>query len=825
MKKLLLGFLLLGLLLPATTKTDQFNLSYWLQKPVSATGIGTTPLINYERYVDIGRTDTYTADGTAIKPYKSILAALTAVNADVGKSWVLHIASGTYADNLTITGPRYLKIESAGGVVISGTILINSGVGAYDRIEFVGTNGGRAEKGPALTLSGKITAERANDSLIYVGFHGCVIGGQFEATTSGTWVLQYENCRVNGAITGTLAVNTQLDNTILIEAYGFNEFVGTVSGIVSFYNCNGADLYCTINTTPWFENRFTHTSFNGTTTIAPQAGAPAGNKVVYVDSYSYKSAIAKPVTLTGAAYSGTDGNFPGTLTASNLTATPKLSNEVLTNVAGWTDPDGAGGWSYGTPTAGVWNHATGVITALTATGETAIAIGTKYEIVMTLTTSVAGGGLAVSLGGQSFAAVSATGTYTFNVTALSTAALAITPTSGTWVGSLTISVKLVTNGQLNAEGITLNSGQLLLPNGNDTYPSISGSKYPSQGLYFDSVGSPVLKGTSGVVFYVAAKSVVISGSGLFIDDRFLAFGVSNDLLLYRDAAATLQMGTDAVAPVAQTLKACDVTAGTADTAGGTLTIASGNSTGANNGTGYLNSPLVGTPGATTVNTTAVRASWNERGLTTYNGFNVNLVADAVMQMGQVVMADAGTDGLFDVNGANGTSGIGVLRGVGPSAQGTAYDIAIGGLAYVAMAEDQAATRNYFLIQSATAGFCNNSATVHSDGLNIGVSLYSEALFAFTAPGGVTTNTITLNSAPGWAVNDPVIYWQSGDATVPTGLTTGTVYWIRSITTRAITLSATRGGAVLAITANTGSGTTMYFQRLPKAMINLEYSHL
>jgi hypothetical protein len=194
-------------------------------------------------------------------------------------------------------------------------------------------------------------------------------------------------------------------------------------------------------------------------------------------------------------------------------------------------------------------------------------------------------------------------------------------------------------------------------------------------------------------------------------------------------------------------------------------------------------------------------------------------------MGQVVMADAGTDGRFDINGANGTSGIGVLRGVGPSAQGTAYNIAIGGLAYVAMAEDQAATRNNFLIMSATAGFCNNSATVHSDGLNIGVSLFTEALFAFTAPGGVTTNTITLNSAPGWAVNDPVIYWQSGDATVPTGLTTGTVYWIRSITTTAITLAATRGGAVLAITANTGSGTTMYFQRLPKAMINLEYSHL
>jgi hypothetical protein len=213
-------------------------------------------------------------------------------------------------------------------------------------------------------------------------------------------------------------------------------------------------------------------------------------------------------------------------------------------------------------------------------------------------------------------------------------------------------------------------------------------------------------------------------------------------------------------------------------------------------------------------------SIDEKGVNTYAGFNVHLTADAVIQMGCVVMADAGTDGRFDINGSAGTSGIGVLRGVGPSAQGSDYEIAIGGIAYVAMAQDIAVTRNHFLVMSSTAGFCDDSATVNADGLNVGVAMYSEALYAFTAPGGVTTNTITLNSAPGWAVNDPVIYWQSGDATVPTGLTTGTVYWIRSITTTAITLSATRGGAVLAITANTGSGTTMYFQRLPLAMINI-----
>jgi hypothetical protein len=265
-------------------------------------------------YVDGNKTGTYDADGGISRPYKTVLAALTAINADVGKSWIVKVAPGTYSDNLTITGPRSLRIEGA-GVTLSGTILINSGVGSYDRIEFVGVEGGRAEKGPAMTVSGKITATRTNDSLIYVGFHGCLISGEFEATTNGTWVLQYSNCRVNGAITGTFAENTQLDASILIGAYGFNEFVGTVSGIVSFYNCNGADIYATINTTPWFENRFTHSSFAGAVSIIPQVGASSA--LIYVDALSIKSLIARTPTITGATYSqleyvGTE-TYPGVL--------------------------------------------------------------------------------------------------------------------------------------------------------------------------------------------------------------------------------------------------------------------------------------------------------------------------------------------------------------------------------------------------------------------------------------------------------------------------------------------------------------------------------
>jgi hypothetical protein len=258
----------------------------------------------------------------------------------------------------------------------------------------------------------------------------------------------------------------------------------------------------------------------------------------------------------------------GDLTASSLTAAPTLSAEALTNVAGWT---AAGSWTYAAGT--IWSHATGNATALTATGETAIVAGTKYEIVMVLTTSVAGGGLAVSLGGQSFAVVSATGSYTYNITAASTAALAITPTSGTWVGSLTISVKLVTNGQLNAEGITLNSGKLALPNGNTTYPPLMFES----GLYIFSGPDKTMYSVFDSTHYTALGSDNILLSGLF-----LKLG-GTDLVLGKKSAATLKLGIDAASPTDQTITAHDSSGDNG--VGAMLTLQGGQNKGAGAGGG------------------------------------------------------------------------------------------------------------------------------------------------------------------------------------------------------------------------------------------------
>lgn len=280
--------------------------------------------------------------------------------------------------------------------------------------------------------------------------------------------------------------------------------------------------------------------------------------------------LASAGTTTAPAYTASP-TLTGTLTASNLTATPTLSNEALTNVAGWT---AAGNWTYA---GGKWSHSTGDATALTATGETAIAVGTKYEIVMTITTSTAGGGLAVSLGGQSFAAVStgAPTTYTYNVTALSTAALAITPTSGTWIGSVdSISVKIVTNGMLNTEGMVQNSGQLLLNSGNITYPALAFSRYTNTGISLPNANQMNfgINGTNIFAITASGPSVMNTNFNLNAGNTTLVAGTDS-----------LQMGTNAVSPVDQTFKAHNASGN--DGVGAMLTLQGGQNKGSGAGGG------------------------------------------------------------------------------------------------------------------------------------------------------------------------------------------------------------------------------------------------
>lgn len=73
---------------------------------------------------------------------------------------------------------------------------------------------------------------------------------------------------------------------------------------------------------------------------------------------------------------------------------------------------------------------------------------------------------------------------------------------------------------------------------------------------------------------------------------------------------------------------------------------------------------------------------------------------------------------------------------------------------------------------------------------------------FTA---ATSDTVTCN-AHGLAVDDRLVFWQYEPGTLPTGVTEGTVYWVKTAPdANTFTVSTTQGGATLDITA-VGNGT-------------------
>lgn len=85
------------------------------------------------------------------------------------------------------------------------------------------------------------------------------------------------------------------------------------------------------------------------------------------------------------------------------------------------------------------------------------------------------------------------------------------------------------------------------------------------------------------------------------------------------------------------------------------------------------------------------------------------------------------------------------------------------------------------------------------------------LGGFTA---LATDTITIPGLTGVAVNDNIAFFSAPGDTLPTGITEGTVYFVKTVSGNDITISTTAGGATVDITA-AGKGRAM--KVTPKVM--------
>jgi hypothetical protein len=221
--------------------------------------------------------------------------------------------------------------------------------------------------------------------------------------------------------------------------------------------------------------------FSDANTIANSDLLDGTNVISTTDTLASSKAVRTNTIVAGSASDLLidDNVVLGSASAgANLTVNSTAGTELITNFAGWSPVTN---WTY---SASKWSHATGSATVLVS--DWSPTIGVEYEVVYTLAQSVAGTGVTLAIGGTSFPTSVLAGTYTYRLTASATTSLRFTPGSGgTWVGDITsCSVKVLSNGNITANGITA-KGQVLLHQGNATYPSIAFSSMPTTGIYSD----------------------------------------------------------------------------------------------------------------------------------------------------------------------------------------------------------------------------------------------------------------------------------------------------------------------------------------------------
>ncbi len=289
--------------------------------------------VNRIFYVDGSRTDTYTADGSILRPFKTIVAALVVINADAlarqtaltydQANYTLDVAPGVYSGNLAIGNVKNLRFNLH-GVTISGNITYTTTmVGGtadyyYSRLEFAGAVGNRPEKGTAGRITGTFTATRNNDSLSYVSFAGIDIAGNVAFNTNGTWVVQMHSCMLSARFScgdAAIALLETTGHTIITGAIAAAAD-GTSVTAVSLYNCDNTE-FALINVSNPAGSRVTNCTFKAATATTFTAGTLA------LDANSYKTLLAATETLVGCTLCHLDN------TGLNVTPAVRTNNPTL----------------------------------------------------------------------------------------------------------------------------------------------------------------------------------------------------------------------------------------------------------------------------------------------------------------------------------------------------------------------------------------------------------------------------------------------------------------------------------------------------------------
>lgn len=176
----------------------------------------------------------------------------------------------------------------------------------------------------------------------------------------------------------------------------------------------------------------------------------------------------------------------------------------------------------------------------------------------------------------------------------------------------------------------------------------------------------------------------------------------------------------------------------------------------------------------------------------------------------------------DATGLRGSTAAGSLflslHTVDPTKAGTGAEAAYGGYARQAVARSSAGFTVSGASVSLAAAVSFPAATSGSEtelffgiwtaltgGTYLGCGLLGSLLSSFTAI--AATDTVTIPGLTGLSVGDRIAFFARPGDTLPTGITSGAAYFVKTLSGNDITLSTTSGGSTLDITA-AGDGVAM-----------------
>jgi hypothetical protein len=351
-------------------------LGTWLVTPYQVVNEGDSAL-NYSFNVDGSRTDPYTPNGSEAKPYKTVKAAVEAIqilaNAQIALGtqvaydttrYVINVLGGIYSDIITIGNMKYLGIQ-LNGATLSGQINITTTqVGGpvtddYSKVEFIGSPSSRAYRGRRGYISGNIVMTRNNASLMYVNFTGVEVAGNVSvgtstADSSGSWVVGLQNAYFSNSSKFISCYTADPTAYLMLESFAYNVIKCKIAKQdssatqVELYNCNNTSFENDINTTPTLNQTIKNCTFTSSKTFSIVAV-----KTLYIDAISYKQLMAGTETLTGMTISYLDNiganPTPVTRTVGQLVAGNTVNDNIdlLDTVIG-ADPSPAGTRTAGT---------------------------------------------------------------------------------------------------------------------------------------------------------------------------------------------------------------------------------------------------------------------------------------------------------------------------------------------------------------------------------------------------------------------------------------------------------------------------------------------